>query len=442
MNLSKKTSKFFENNENKEIFLKSISSFSIRVLSYLLGFGYIFIIARYFGVEAQGVFSIVFTILSLTALISKLGIITSMIKWLSNYFYLDKLGEVKFLFYRVYKLVIIFSIILGLIVFLFADAMAISFFNKPGLGLPVKVIAGAIPFFASTEIIASFFRSQKQITIFSIYSYFSKFALPFFILGLYLLFFNNSKDILVPIYAYSIGIIITGVLAFIHAFLILNKIKKSAKERISHIKILKVSLPMLFSSSLVMLMWWSDTFILGVFRTEAEVGIYSVAVKLATVVSFVYNAVISILLPKIAQYYKNNEKIKLNSNIQYSARLILTVTIPITIVLLLFPKFFLSIFGDIYKEGYLILILLLIAQFTNSLTGPVGPFLNMSGKEKEQLYIIFIALIANLSISLYLVKDYGGEGVALGSALGMIIWNIMGALYVKVKLGYQTWIKF
>ena len=65
----------------------------------------------------------------------------------------------------------------------------------------------------------------------------------------------------------------------------------------------------------------------------------------------------------------------------------------------------------------------------------------MSGREKEQLYFICIALIVNLSVSIYLVKDYGGEGVAIGSALGMIIWNVVGAIYIKAKLGHQTWIK-
>lgn len=426
--------------DKKEIFYKSFSSLVFRVLSYGLGFLFVFIIARFYSVDAQGIFSIAFTILSLTTLISKLGIQTSMVKWLSNYFYNQKTEEAKRLFFRIYKLTLAFSICLALIVFFLAEQISMLFFNKESLIFPIKIIAIAIPFFASTEIIANYFRSKKNIILFSFYSYASKFVLPVVILIVFGLFFSEKHDV-TPIYAYSIGIIIMGLVAFIHAFLSLSKIKTSTEEQISYRKILKVSLPMLFSSSLVMLMWWSDTFILGVFKSEAEVGIYSIAVRLATIVSFVYNAVISILLPKIAQYYQNKEKEKLNHTVQYSAKLIFLATIPIALVLGLFPKFFLSIFGEVYKEGYFILILLLIAQFTNSIAGPVGPFLNMSGREKEQLYFICIALIVNLSVSIYLVKDYGGEGVAIGSALGMIIWNVVGAIYIKAKLGHQTWIK-
>jgi len=441
MNLNKIISKILGEAENKEIFFKSLSSFSLRVLSYFLGFLFVFIIARFYSVEAQGIFSIAFTVLSLITLISKLGIQTSMVKWLSSYFYKKKEGEVKFLFYRVYKLVLGFSIILAFIIFLLASKISLWFFNKESLVIPIKVIAIAIPFFASTEIIANYFRSKQSITLFSFYSYVSKFVLPLVVLVIWILFFPERQDDVTPIFAYSIGITLTGLIAFIHVYSNLAGINASAKEKITYKNIFKLSLPMLFSSSLVMLMWWSDTFILGVFKTESDVGIYSIAVKLATIVSFVYNAVISILLPKIAQYYQNNEKEKLIDTVQYSAKLIFIATIPITLALVLFPKFFLSIFGEVYKEGYLILILLLIAQFTNSMAGPVGPFLNMSGNEKEQLYFICIALIVNLGVSLYLVKDFGGEGVAIGSALGMIIWNVLGAIYIKVKLGYQTWIK-
>ena len=79
-----------------------------------------------------------------------------------------------------------------------------------------------------------------------------------------------------------------------------------------------------------------------VYKTEEDVGIYSIAVKIATLVSFVYNAVISILLPKIAQYYKNGKARELSYTIQYSAKLILITTLPLALVLIVFPEFFLS----------------------------------------------------------------------------------------------------
>ena len=426
--------------ETKEIFYKSFSSLVFRVLSYILGFLFTFIIARFFKLDTQGIFSIVFTLVALITLFSKLGIQTAMVKWLSNYFYNNELGEAKYFFLKIYKLTFIIALVLAFSLFFCAENIAILFFHKENLIKPIKIISFCIPFFASTEIIANYFRSKKNIIAFSFYNFTAKFVFPLLFL-LVIIIFTDNRITEIAIYSYSFGVILIGVIAFIHVNLDLVKIKSKSKKFITHKKILKTSIPLLFTSSLVMLMWWSDTFILGVYKSEADVGIYSVAVKLATISSFIYNAVISILLPKIAQYYKNNDVKKLKHTIQYSSRLIFIATIPIALVLAIFPKFFLGVFGDAYKSGNIILLLLLAAQFTNSFTGPVGPFLNMSGHEKQQLYFICIALLINLVVSLYLVNDYGGEGVALGSALGMITWNVIGAIYIKVKFGYQTWIK-
>lgn len=433
-------SKIANSNDSKEVLGKSVSSFFFRVVSYIFGFAFIFLIANFFSVETQGVFSIIFTLLSFLSLVSKLGIQTSMVKWLSNYFYLENFGKAKFFFIKIYKLILSLAILLGFILYSSAEFISIEFFHKANLIAPIKIISICVPFIVSTDIIASYFMSKKAIKLYSFYNFASKFILPLFFLSLFIFSLDLNRTL--PIYAYTVGIIITGVFAFVHVFRDLQKINSDSTEEIPYKDILKTSLPLLLSSSLVMIMWWSDTFILGVYKTEAEVGIYSVAVKLATIASFVYNAVTSILLPKIAQYYKNDKILELKNTIQYSAKLIIFVTLPIVIVIAVFSRFFLSIFGTEYVNGYLILLILLVAQFTNALTGPVGPFLSMSGLERQQFIIVCLALLFNLVISFFLVENYGGEGVALGSAIGMMFWNITGAIYIKVKLKYQTWIKF
>ena len=424
----------------KEIFFKSTSSLIFRVLSYLLGFLFTLIITKNFNPSTQGVFTISFTIVSLISLVSKLGIQTAMVKWLSNFFYLGQFGEAKHLFFKIFRLTLILSIIITTILFHFSEFIAISFFNKPSLINPFKTIVFCIPFFTSIDIIANYFRSKKNIVYFSFYTFTCKFLFPLILLTIFV-FFLEKKTPEIVIYSYSFGIILIGIIAIFHVFYDLKNINRIKSVSFNYKKILKTSIPLLFSSSLVMLMWWSDTFILGKYKSEAEVGIYSVSAKIATIVSFVYSAVISILMPKIAQYYKNSEEIKLKKVIQYSSKMVLITTLPIALIFLFFPKMFLTFFGEGYELGSQVLILLVIAQLTNSLTGPVGPFLSMSGHEKQQLYFILISLIINLAVSLLLVNKYGSEGVAFGSALGMMVWNILGAIYIKRNLGYRTWIK-
>ena len=323
--------------EKKEIIYKSLLSFLFRVLSYLIGFIFIYVIAHNFDANTQGTFAIVFTIVSLLTLISKMGIQTSMIKWMSVYFLNEKYQEAKSLFLKIYFFVNVLSVFFAFILYFSADVIAMHFFKKENLIFPIQIISFCIPFFASTEMIAGYFQSKSKIALYSFYNNTTKFLLPLFILILATLYFDNINTN-TPILVYSIGIIINGILAIVHLLYDLPKIKYISKGTITLKEIFKTSLPILFSSSLVMLMWWSDTFILGVYKTEADVGIYSVAVKLATMISFVYGAVISILLPKIAQYYNTKDNAKLQNIINYSSKLIFVTSIPITIILVVFPE--------------------------------------------------------------------------------------------------------
>jgi O-antigen/teichoic acid export membrane protein len=199
---------------------------------------------------------------------------------------------------------------------------------------------------------------------------------------------------------------------------------------------------MLIASSIVMIMGWSDVFILGFYVSESEIGVYSTAIKIATIVSFTYNAIATIATPKIAEYYENSDTLKLKETISFSSKLMLICGLPIFILLMVFPEFFLGMFGEEYLAGKDVLRILICAQMTNVITGPVGPIFQMTNNQNKLQLFILISLICNLVISLVLVNYYSVIGVALGSAIGMILWNLLGAIYLYKKLNLKTWASF
>jgi len=216
-------------------------------------------------------------------------------------------------------------------------------------------------------------------------------------------------------------------------------IKKTINSTFSTKKMLMTSYPMLISSSIIMIMGWSDVFILGFFVSEEQIGVYSTAIKLAAIVSFAYNAIATIAAPKIALFFSQNKNRDLKETISFSSKLMLITGVPIFSVLFLFPEFFLMIFGEEYTNGKSVLRILLLAQLANVLTGPVGPILNMTGKQNQLKKFIIISLIFNIVFSLILVKNYQLEGVAIGSAIGMVLWNLLGALYIFKNMDIRTW---
>ena len=51
------------------------------------------------------------------------------------------------------------------------------------------------------------------------------------------------------------------------------------KSPVSSRKLLKTAFPMMLSTSVILIMSWIDTIILGIYTTEFDIGVYNVVVK-------------------------------------------------------------------------------------------------------------------------------------------------------------------
>ena len=193
---------------------------------------------------------------------------------------------------------------------------------------------------------------------------------------------------------------------------------------------------MMLSSSVLLLMAWSDTIMLGIFKTEVDVGVYNVALKLAMSTGIVLGAVNSIVAPKISETFNNDRIDEFRKLIKKSTRIIFFCTFPILIILLLFPKLLLSFFGAEFVIARTTLLILLIGQVVNAMSGSVGFILQMTGKEKVYQNILLIALLSNIGLNLYLIPRYGIEGAAIASAFSLLLWNFSSVYYIYRK--YQV----
>jgi len=419
-----------------EIVLKSISIFSIRVLGYGFGFLFTWVIANKFGAKSQGIFSIAFLFLSIGVMISKLGIETSIVKWIANA--ATKSNE-KHILYKSLKMVLISSILVSAIIFFVAPLIA-QMYNKPDILRSIRIASLGVPLLTILDVSSNFFTGKKQTAYFSLYYHFGKFLFPFiFVVGFY---FLNTIDFEVPIKSYVFGLLVMGVIISGHTIFLFKGIRAKAENFLSKKHMLLESYPMLVASSIVMIMGLSDIFILGFYVSDKDVGIYSVAVKLATLVSFTYNAISTIASPKIAEYYHRNDIVQLNETVTFSSRIMLLCGLPIFIILFIYSEFVLSFFGLEFLIGKYALRILLLAQLTNVLTGPVGPVFQMTNKQNILQFFIGASLIFNIAISLLLIKPFGLEGVAAGSAAGMILWNLSGSLYIYKTMKIRTWVTF
>jgi len=208
---------------------------------------------------------------------------------------------------------------------------------------------------------------------------------------------------------------------------------------VSRRTILSISLPMLMSTTMMFLIAQTGVIMLGMFRSEAEVGYYAIAVKLAILTTFVLQAVNSMAGPKFSELFHLNKLDELLYVAKKSAKLIFFTTSPILIGLIVLGKPILSmVFGREFSIAYPALVLLVIGQFVNSISGSSGIFMNMTGNQIVFRNIMIIAAGLNIGLNLLLTPHFGMNGTAIAAMISLCFWNITTLAYIKIKFGKTT----
>ena len=175
---------------------------------------------------------------------------------------------------------------------------------------------------------------------------------------------------------------------------------------------------------------------IGSMMQEEDVGLYAVAVRLATLTSLGLVAVNTIAGPMIVESYTKGDMKRFEQVVRNSARMIVLVSLPVLGILLLFPKYVLSIFGPEFLAAKVALMWLVLGQFVNSLCGSVGIVLQMTGGERVVMWIMIGAAALNVGLNVLLIPVWGIEGGAVASMCSLAAWNIGMLAAVKARLGF------
>ena len=204
-------------------------------------------------------------------------------------------------------------------------------------------------------------------------------------------------------------------------------------KRVALPGVLKSAFPFMVTSSMYLVMSQTDTLMLGLMLSIEEVGVYSIALKLAMLTSVVLLVSNSIVAPKISELYTLNKKEEMIS----LARKVVTVLCLIgCLVLLVFVfagGYILSLWG--VAEYADLLVILAVGQFINLATGPVGNLLVMTDYAAIQSRIVMVMALLNVGLNYWLITDYGVYGAAISTAVVVALTNIMSWIMVWFKHG-------
>jgi len=191
----------------------------------------------------------------------------------------------------------------------------------------------------------------------------------------------------------------------------------------------KMATPMLISSSLFLVISWSDTLMLGYYLTEDRVGMYRIVFKIATLITFAQFALNTVVAPMVSALHEKGTALDVLTT--KVARLNLITAGPIFVGIVVLGPWLISMFGVAgAASAYPWLLILAFGQLINAFAGPGLNILNMTGYEKSARNTMLVVVVLNVLLNLILIPTLGPLGAAISTTTTMVGWNVWAALLV------------
>lgn len=364
-----------------------------------------------------GTYSLALTVISITGAVATLGLNEGVPRYIA--FFRGSHEEQK-----IHEL-IISAIMMGLLAGLFAMLVSpVLFEHLAGNGFDVqgrilavvKVLVFAIPFTILLNLTVAIYRGFDRT---SINMYFYNIIRP-----LSLLIFASTA---VFLGASLRGVVFSDVLSMVVTFGIMSvyflrkppfKPEWNLKFSEPTKQLIRYSFPLLISATLINLMTWTDTIILGYFKSTDVVGIYSAVTPLVGFLTMIINSMGFVYVP-VASKLWGEKKIQLIGPIfQIMTKWCFMLTFPIFALMFLYPEFILTkLYGADYASGAIVLRILSLGFITNSYLGFRYQTIIASGDSNFLMKCSIASAGINAFLNFMLVPQLSMIGAATASAV-------------------------
>ncbi len=421
--------KFYKNLDihTAEVFVKSSKSLFIKVLGVFFSISLSIFLARTIGAEGIGVINLTNKIILLAITLGLFGSFKFIIKEVAISHNQKDFDEVGNVMHTAYWFNGFLTLIISVALILCSPFISDHIFMMPELKFPLIIASIVLTPQVFSRIFSAGLAGYRKIwQSVLVDSTLSIFFTLFFLLILWL----NKIVLTINLVAICYALGRLGVTISVGIYW--NKIFKNFSKRNKNInKLLKTSKPLFIVSLVGIIINNGDVLILGLFSDANDIGIYSVCARITLLIIIILQITNSAVSPKIASLYSQNKVHDLELMIKKTTRFLFIIGSVFYILLILFGKPILSLWGSEFVSGYLVLLIVGFGQFINISTGAVGSILLMTGYEKIQrkisLYFLFIFVVS----CIILTNQFGIIGAAFSACITKGGINLVKLIYVR-----------
>ena len=400
-----------------------------------MGFGdgarYLFtaILARFAGVEFLGIYSLASSVTRIGEVFGRAGLHSGVMRFVSR---LDKETEIETVKQRILsglKLGLLFGIVIMILQIALADWLAFELFNGSDLLKTVLIISAVSLPFATIMAISAFATQGYKLLKYKVMVL--NIIRPAIMLVCVLVsisFFTIDAAVKYPL-------LISAVFSSFAAVIFLSKLTQIKMNQIfSGVidkELLRFSYPLMFVTILGTLMHWMDILMLGYFTDTTTVGLYHPAARTAGLLRTVLLAFMGIFAPMMSDYHRQGDVGEMGKLYKLIVRWIVSLSLPLAIIIIIYSKKIMLLFGVEYLSASNVLMVLTTAAFIQTLFGGGGQTLTMTGFTKVNLFNSIIVVLINITLNLLWIPQYGIIGAAYATLISMALLGLLRIVEVN-----------
>ena len=378
-----------------------------------------------------GIYALALTIVSITGVVATLGLTDGVPRYIA--FFRGRNEE-----HKIHEL-IISAIVMGIIAsviamllspFIFEHLIGKGFDERSQTLAVIHIMVLAIPFTILLNLATSVYRGFDRMSV-NMYFYNIIRPVSLIIFIMVAVYFGVSLR----------GVVLFDLFSMIFTFGIMSiyciknppfKAKLQLRFGKPTKQLIRYSFPLLITTTLLNLMTWTDTFMLGYFKSTDVVGIYSAVYPLVGFLSMLIGSMGYAYIPVIAKLYGENKTELIGSIYQITTKWCFLLTFPVFALMFVYPEELLTrVYGAHYAAGATALRILALGFITNSYFGFNYHTIMASGKSDLLMKCSFASAITNVFLNFAFVPRYGMLGAAVASSISFTA--------IEIFMTIKTW---
>jgi len=410
----------------RQIFKGAGIVFAGVVLELVVSFVAKLLIARYLGPTDYGAVSIGLKLMTATSIFVLVGLDSGVGRYLPRR---DDPADRRGVLKSALEIALPVGLLAGVGLFLSADLIAVRVFHDPAVAPVIRVFSVVLPFAVVFRMAIGGVQGMQQSVPKVLIQNLTLPVSRFLLVAVVLLY---GLGTVAAAWAYGVAYVFAGLLGAYY-LVRYTPLFADAPATSMHRELVAFSAPLMITAAMLQVLSHIDTFFLGYFASTTVVGVYNVVYPLAQLLTVVLSAFGFMVMPVISSLDAGDSVGEMRRTYQLSSKWILLATLPVFLVVVLFPEMVIRVtFGAEYDGGALALSVLAVGFFTHAVVGPNGNTLTSVGRTRLIMYDNIAVAATNVTLNLLLIPEYGLLGAAVATSVS---YGLLNALYTYQLYG-------